>query len=100
MDKVAAFYNSEPDREWERLEHHRTEFAVTCLALQEFLPPVPARVIDIGGGPGRYALWLANRGYEVALLDLSERCLEIARRQAEVAGRPLADIRRATATDL
>jgi len=26
------------------------------------LPPAPAVVADIGGGPGRYALWLASLG--------------------------------------
>jgi ubiquinone/menaquinone biosynthesis C-methylase UbiE len=100
MEKVAAFYNAEPEREWDRLERHKTEFAVTCLALEEFLPPAPARVIDIGGGPGRYALWLAERGYEATLLDLSEQCLTIARQKAREAGLGLADVRVATAIDL
>jgi ubiquinone/menaquinone biosynthesis C-methylase UbiE len=31
------------------------------MALQAMhLPPPPATVADIGGGPGRYALWLAD----------------------------------------
>ncbi|HET9899296.1 MAG TPA: class I SAM-dependent methyltransferase [Streptosporangiaceae bacterium] len=34
------------------------------------LPPAPAVVADIGGGPGRYALWLAELGYEVEHRDL------------------------------
>ena len=34
------------------------------------LPPVPAVVADIGGGPGRYALWLADLGYRVEHRDL------------------------------
>lgn len=33
------------------------------------LPPVPAVVFDIGGGPGAYSLWLARLGYEVHLVD-------------------------------
>ncbi|SDF35747.1 Methyltransferase domain-containing protein [Blastococcus aurantiacus] len=37
------------------------------------LPPAPAVVADIGGGPGRYALWLAESGYEVEHRDLVQR---------------------------
>ncbi|MBN9519433.1 class I SAM-dependent methyltransferase [bacterium] len=45
------------------------EFARTCAVLERFLPPPPARVADIGGGPGRYAAWLTERGYRVHLID-------------------------------
>jgi 2-polyprenyl-3-methyl-5-hydroxy-6-metoxy-1,4-benzoquinol methylase len=31
---------------------------------------VPAVVSDIGGGPGRYSLWLASLGYRVEYRDL------------------------------
>lgn len=34
-----------------------------------FLPAPPARVLDIGGGPGIHASRLARRGYAVELLD-------------------------------
>jgi ubiquinone/menaquinone biosynthesis C-methylase UbiE len=37
--------------------------------LDRFLPPVPAKVLDVGGGTGVHALWLAGRGYEVDLID-------------------------------
>lgn len=37
--------------------------------LHRFLPPPPARVLDVGGGPGRYAAWLSEGGYSVTLLD-------------------------------
>ncbi len=33
------------------------------------LPPPPARILDVGGGPGAYAVWLAQRGYAVQLVD-------------------------------
>src|ERR671912_764930 len=38
--------------------------------LRRYLPPEPARVADIGAGPGAYSLWLAERGYEVVARDL------------------------------
>ena len=45
------------------------EFERTLELLDRFLPLPPVLVLDIGGGPGQYAAWLADRGYEVLLLD-------------------------------
>jgi SAM-dependent methyltransferase len=47
-----------------RLERERTKEL-----LLRFLPPAPARVLDVGGGPGVYASWLASLGYDVTLVD-------------------------------
>jgi len=47
----------------------RIEFARTQLLLRRYLPAPPARVVDVGGGAGAYAAWLARDGYEVRLLD-------------------------------
>ncbi len=46
------------------------EFARTQEIILRHLPPPPAVVADIGGGPGRYALWLARLGYQVVHRDL------------------------------
>jgi hypothetical protein len=46
------------------------EFTRTAEIIGRCLPPVPALVADIGGGPGRYALWLAGLGYRVEHRDL------------------------------
>jgi SAM-dependent methyltransferase len=46
------------------------EFERTKDILGRYLPPPPAVIADIGGGPGRYALWLAERGYQVYHRDL------------------------------
>src|SRR5262245_55472810 len=48
----------------------RLELARTQELLRRYLPPPPAVVADVGGGPGRYAGWLAGLGYEVHLTDL------------------------------
>jgi ubiquinone/menaquinone biosynthesis C-methylase UbiE len=104
QEDVAAFvqrmYDLGPQREWERAERHRTEFAVTLRALAEYLPPPPARVLDCGGGPGRYAIELASQGYEVTLFDLSAECLRLAEEKAAEAGVTLAAYEHGTATDL
>ncbi|MDH5440279.1 MAG: class I SAM-dependent methyltransferase, partial [Candidatus Bathyarchaeota archaeon] len=38
-----------------------------------------------GGGPGRYTIELARLGYDVILLDLTPKLLEMAREQIEKA---------------
>jgi S-adenosylmethionine-dependent methyltransferase len=97
---IELLYDGEPGREWQRMDRHRTEFTVTLRALTGHLPPPPARVLDCGGGPGRYAIELAHRGYEVTLLDLSAKCLQLAREKAAEAGVTLAGYEHGTATDL
>jgi ubiquinone/menaquinone biosynthesis C-methylase UbiE len=49
---------------WGRLERERT-----MALLERHLPPPPARVLDVGGGPGAYAVRLACAAYEVHLVD-------------------------------
>jgi SAM-dependent methyltransferase len=47
----------------------RLEYLRTRELLSRFLPPVPATVLDVGGGAGAYALPLARDGYSVYLID-------------------------------
>jgi ubiquinone/menaquinone biosynthesis C-methylase UbiE len=49
------------------------ELVRTQELLTRYLPPPPAAVLDVGGGPGVYACWLAQRGYEVHLIDIVPR---------------------------
>ena len=97
---VESYYDDSAEREWARLERHRTEFAVTMRALAEHLPAPPAAVLDVGGGPGRYAIALAAMGYSVTLLDLSSESLEFARGKAAEAGVELAGYLHVDARDL
>jgi ubiquinone/menaquinone biosynthesis C-methylase UbiE len=46
--------------------------------LLRFLPAAPATILDIGGGPGGHACWLARQGYEVHLLDIVPLHVEMA----------------------
>jgi ubiquinone/menaquinone biosynthesis C-methylase UbiE len=67
--EIVAFYNE--GREVDRLTQGLGR--LECVRMQEmltrYLPPVPASIADIGGGPGAYAAWLAAAGYEVHLVD-------------------------------
>jgi S-adenosylmethionine-dependent methyltransferase len=99
-DDVARVYDAAPEEEWSRLESRRVEFGVTCLALDEFLPPPPARILDVGCGPGRYAIHLARAGYHVSLVDVSRRSLELATAKASEAGVSLGEVVCASAENL
>ncbi|WP_338682187.1 methyltransferase domain-containing protein [Streptomyces acidiscabies] len=54
----------------------RLELARTQELLRRFLPPAPARVLDVGGGTGVHAEWLVKDGYDVALVDPVPRHVE------------------------
>jgi len=67
-DSIARHYAAGDERDRVRGGSSRIEFARTKELLERFLPP-PAQVLDVGGGPGVYAVWLAERGYKVHLVD-------------------------------
>ena len=101
--RVRRFYKISAQREWERLEHVNQgalEFTVNKAWIAKFLPPSGARVLDIGGGPGRYSIWLAQQGYRVTLADLSPDLLDMAREKVAEAVVELEAIAEANATDL
>ena len=100
MNKVEDFYDQAADQEWKRLERHRTELAVTMKALLENLPEIPADLIDIGSGPGRYSIELAKVGYRITLVDLSEMSLDLAKEKASEANIKFQDLIKQDATDL
>lgn len=58
--------------------------------LTRFLPSPPAVVLDVGGGPGVYAQWLAEHGFEVHLIDPVPRLVAQARLRASTSGRGIA----------
>ncbi|MCK5827544.1 class I SAM-dependent methyltransferase [Candidatus Bipolaricaulota bacterium] len=81
MSKVVRdYYNEGVIDEWERLAkpYPRLELLSTLRLVDDFFPN-SGRVIDIGGGPGRYTIELLQRGYQVTLIDLSEANASFAR---------------------
>jgi SAM-dependent methyltransferase len=68
-EEVAAYYGRGLERERLAGGEGALEFARTQVLLGRYLPPPPAVVADVGGGPGRYAVWLPGRGYRVHLVD-------------------------------
>jgi ubiquinone/menaquinone biosynthesis C-methylase UbiE len=83
------------DERAEWFDHHyeatrgRVRATLVLERLDAALPPPPAAVLDVGGGSGIIAVPLAQRGYEVTVLDPSPAMLELARGHARDAGAEL-----------
>lgn len=84
LDPDLAWYY---ERGWERGRLAqpgigRLEYLRTQQLLERHLPPT-GLVLDVGGGPGTYAAWLARQGYEVELYDPVPLHVEQARAAAK-----------------
>ncbi|HEX2947574.1 MAG TPA: class I SAM-dependent methyltransferase [Clostridia bacterium] len=88
MSTIKEYYNYSYD-EWGRLERHRIEFEITKKAMDQYIGK-KSEVLDVGGGPGRYSIYLAQQGHSVTLFDLAENLVRQAEENARKAG---ADIR-------
>lgn len=79
---VKAWYTKTARYEWRRLKqdaYHQIEFLTTMHFIEKHLPK-HGLVLDAGGGPGRYTIELAKRGYDVVLLDLVPEMLKVAKK--------------------
>lgn len=91
-DEIQQYYATFPEEARlssgpSQLERERTKDVLTRV-----LPAPPCRVVDVGGAAGVYALWLAERGYEVHLVDASARLVEEARARSARANTPITSI--------
>jgi SAM-dependent methyltransferase len=84
VDEEIRSYYEDTGIERDRLTqgYSRVEFVRTKELLKRFLPAPPAQILDVGGGPGRYAAWLAASGYAVRLVDASPLHVQQARELA------------------
>ena len=63
--EVHAYYERDEERERLSAALGVVEFERTKEIIARHLPAPPAIVADVGGGPGRYSIWLAKAGYRV-----------------------------------
>ena len=82
---IRDYYDSAVQSEWKRIMG-RPEFLLTCRMLDRYIKSGD-KVLDIGGGPGRYSLYLADKGCNnVTLLDLSPENIKFAAERATEQG--------------
>jgi len=86
---ITDYYGQAPEET--RLEQtpFRLEEIRTRELIQRHAPAPPATVVDVGGAAGAYAIWLAEAGYTVHLLDAVPRLVAEARRRTAALSRPL-----------
>jgi SAM-dependent methyltransferase len=77
-DSDAVIRHYEEFREEDRLTTGMGELELlrTREIVHRFLGSPPARILDVGGGPGIHAAWLADEGFGVHVVDLSNRHVE------------------------
>src|SRR2546422_123181 len=73
--------------------HGRIRLVLVLERLLLRLPAPPATILDAGGGTGAFAIPLAERGYDVTVLDPSADWLAVAERNAALAGASLRLVR-------
>lgn len=98
---VRQYYDEQVPIEWARLErpYRQFEWVTTLHLIDRYFPP-NGRVVDIGGGPGRYTVELVRRGYETTLVDLSADAVAFARGALEAENLHAAALHCADARDL
>ena len=86
MSKVVEnYYNQTVEIEWSRLDRHPIEFEITKKHIDQFLLP-KSRILDVGGGPGKYSFHYAAAGHQVTLFDLSPLNVAFAGKKQEEFG--------------
>ena len=98
-DEIRSHYNANPQKEWDRLKKkHPYEKYITIRMMDRYIKPGD-RILDIGGGPGHYAIHYAKQGHSVTLLDLSDENVRFAKKKAGQYGVKIA-AEQGDATDL
>jgi len=90
IDTIRKFYDAGVEKEYARIDN-RPEFLITARFMARYIKP-GQRVLDVGGGPGRYAHHLAKLGCDVTLMDLSPENVKFAKAKAEELGLSIAAV--------
>ena len=78
-DDIIDFYENRYDESARLVARTgNLEFVRTVDILERFLPKAPATILDLGGGAGIYAEWLAQLGHDVLLIDPIQRHVDAA----------------------
>jgi ubiquinone/menaquinone biosynthesis C-methylase UbiE len=87
---IRAYYESAGEESRLEVGPARLEEVRTRELILRHAPEAPAAVLDVGGAAGVYSFWLAERGYDVHLIDAVPRLIELARSRNAHASQRLA----------
>lgn len=82
-DKIKAFYSHAMESNRLETEEFRLEGLRTKEIIGRYLTKKNLDILDIGGGAGYYSYWLAEKGHQVTLVDLSPGNIELVRKHSE-----------------
>lgn len=99
-EEILAYYEHGLERDRLASGVRRVESMRVLELLERCLPQPPARVLDVGGGAGVYAIPLAVAGYDVHLIDPVPLHVEQAAAAARDAGTTLGSVSLGDARDL
>ncbi|MCK0125094.1 class I SAM-dependent methyltransferase [Gelidibacter sp. F2691] len=79
---IELFYNSASEET--RLDKGMGifEFERIKTLIEKYIPTTSSKIIDIGGGTGKYSEWLAQKGHEVHLVEPVSKHIAIAQKRA------------------
>jgi len=87
---IKAYYDRAPEESRLQSGPSQLEELRTRELVLRHAPKPPATVVDVGGGAGPYAFWLAGLGYDVRLIDAVPRLIAVAQSRNEAAAARLA----------
>lgn len=101
MDRIATYYKRKNENQRLSSGRGELEFLRTKHLIEQFLPGgTGLSIVDVGGGSGPYAFWLAEKGHRVALFDLAPNHIEEAVSINKKAPNPLTRIETADVRSL
>ena len=59
------------------------EFERIKLLIDKYIPSSSSKIVDVGGGTGKYSEWLAKKGHQAHLVEPVTKHLQIAKSRAE-----------------
>ena len=59
------------------------EFERVKVLIEKYIPSTTSKIIDIGGGTGKYSEWLAKKGHQVHLVEPVSKHIKLAKNRAD-----------------
>lgn len=81
FDRIKNYYTVFDEKHRLDKAEGRLEYEISLKLLFQYIP-ISFRILDLGGGAGKYSIELAKRGNRVTIADLSEKLLSQAKSDA------------------